>query len=73
MLCTAKSESRLKAEIGRMDLDYEKHPVIGRPPSTLHEHFRVDNLGCADYRAFCRMKDEFDSLETFLKKWHSGK
>lgn len=32
-----------------MDLDYDKHPVIGRPPSTLHEHFRVNPMGATSY------------------------
>lgn len=55
-----------------MALDHETYPVLGRPPQTLHEHFRVNPLGCKDYLAFCRLKDELDSLETFLKKWHDG-
>lgn len=53
-----------------MTLDHERFPILGREPSTLHEHFRVDNLGCTSYQQFCRLMDAFGSLEEFLKKWH---
>ncbi len=44
---------------------------MNRPPTTLHEHYLANNLGCTSYPEFCRMKESMDSLETFLKKWHS--
>jgi hypothetical protein len=44
---------------------------MNRPPQTLHEHYLANNLGCTSYQQFCRMKEAFDNLETFLKKWHS--
>jgi hypothetical protein len=44
---------------------------VSRAPQTLHEHYLANNLGCDSYQAFCRMKDSYNSIDEFLKKWHS--
>lgn len=32
-----------------MALDYEKYPILGREPNTLHEHYRCDPRGAKSY------------------------
>jgi hypothetical protein len=32
-----------------MHFDYDKFPILGRPPQTLHEHFRADPRGADSF------------------------
>lgn len=45
-------------------------PGAVRLPNTLHEHFRSDPFECATYPAYCILRGQFDTLETYLAKWH---
>lgn len=39
-----------------MALDYDNYPILGRPPQTMHEHFRVEPLGCESFPEYMRLR-----------------
>lgn len=50
-----------------MKLDFETYPGIGRPPVTLHEHFKLDPLGHDNFPTYADcMKYEARILELLL-------